>query len=165
MDLSQRKEQFSNAYLQALSSVAGFSPQPPGVDDDSIDWTVAARGGNGTVRSPRLDLQLKCKAASIPNRDHISYALKLKNYDDLRPENVLVPRILVVVFVPDEIESWLEQSEERLSMKRCGYWVSLRGMEGVQNRHTVTVRLPRSNLFTVSALESIMQRISNRESP
>lgn len=162
MELSQRKEQFSNAYLQAVSSVASFSlfPPPP-VDDDSVDRTVAASGGSGTIRSPRLDVQLKCTAAPLPNGSHISYGLKLKNYDDLRPENVLVPRILVVVFVPDDIESWLEQSEEKLSMKYCGYWASLRGMKEVENKARVTVRLPRSNLFTVDALSSIMEGVGN----
>jgi hypothetical protein len=161
MELSQRKEQFSNAYLQAVSSVSGFSASKPTVDDDSIDWWIAARGGNGTTKSPRLELQLKCTAAPTPDDGFVSYALKLKNYDDLRAENVLVPRVLVVVLVPGDIESWLEQSEERLSMKRCGYWLSLRGMEEMENTSSVTVRLPRSNLFTVDALGSIMRDIGN----
>ncbi len=74
----------------------------------------------------------------------------------------MVPKILLVVFVPgDAVESWLEQSEEGLAMRRCGYWTSLRGMEEVENTTSVTVRLPRSNLFTVDALNSIMQGISN----
>jgi hypothetical protein len=46
-------------------------------------------------------------------------------------------------------------------MKRCGYWVSLRGMEESNNKNTVAVHLPRSNVFTVEALGSIMQGISN----
>lgn len=169
MELSDRKEQFSNAYLQAVASVAGYGvwKPAPGPDDDSVDWVVAQKGGEGTVRSPRLEVQLKCTAAHVPSRDYFSFPLKLKTYDDLRPEreNLLVPRILLVVLVPDDIESWLEQSEEKLTMRRCGFWKSLRGMEEVENTTSVTVRVPRSNLFTVDELASIMQGIGNGDWP
>jgi hypothetical protein len=37
-----------------------------------------------------------------------------KNYDDLRYTNVYVPRILVVVVLADDINSWLYQCEEEL---------------------------------------------------
>ncbi len=45
MDINQQKEQFSNTYLQAVTTVAGYSLYKPSVDDDSIDWG-AAKGGN-----------------------------------------------------------------------------------------------------------------------
>jgi hypothetical protein len=35
VDINQQKEQFSNAYLQAITSVAGYSLYKPAVDDDS----------------------------------------------------------------------------------------------------------------------------------
>ena len=35
MDINLQKEQFSNAYLQAVASVAGYSLYKPNVDDDS----------------------------------------------------------------------------------------------------------------------------------
>lgn len=70
-----------------------------------------------------------------------------------------------MVLVPDDIESWLEQSEEKLTIRRCGYWTSLRGMKEVRNTSSVTVRLPRSNLFTVDAFASIMQRIGDGDWP
>jgi len=37
MDINQQKEQFSNAYIQAVASVAGYSLYKPNVDDDSVD--------------------------------------------------------------------------------------------------------------------------------
>lgn len=160
-DLNQRKEQFSKAYVQAVASVAGFSATTPAVDDDSIDLFVSGRGREGTVASPRLELQAKGRGTDSGIGEHFSYDLKLKNYEDLRLTNFLVPRILVVVLVPASVEYWLEQSEKRLSMKHCGYWVSLRGMEKKDNKNTVAVHVPRANLFTVETLASIMQGISN----
>jgi hypothetical protein len=59
VDINQQKEQFSNTYLQALTSVAGYSLYKPFVDNDSVDWGIAAKGGEGVVRAPRLELQLK----------------------------------------------------------------------------------------------------------
>lgn len=166
MELNDRKEQFSNAYLQAVASVAGFGLYKP-VPDMGLDWGLSGYGRNGTPKSPRLEVQLKCTAAGLPNGNDISFALKPKTYDDLRvgPEHLTVPRILVVVLVPNGIESWLEQSEEKLTMRRCGYWMSLRGMEEVENTSSITVRLPRSNLFTPDVLSSIMQGIGDGDWP
>lgn len=165
VDLGQRKEQFSIAYLHAIASVAGYRTAEPNVDDDSIDWCVKARGIYGRRRSPQLDLQLKC-TERLPNKNgSFGFPLSEKNYSDLRGDDVHVPRILVVVFVPDDIDSWLDQSEERLLMKHCAYWVSLRDAPETSNLKRVTVRLPRTNLFTVSALGSMMQRIGDGGSP
>jgi hypothetical protein len=94
-----------------------------------------------------------------------AFSLSEKTYNDLRGDDVHVPRILVVVFVPDAIDLWLEQSEERLLMKHCAYWVSLRDAPETTNSTSVTVQLPRTNLFTVDALKDMMLRIGDGGSP
>ena len=165
MDLSQRKEQFSIAYLHAVASVAGYRTAAPNVDDDSIDWCLKARGAYGRRRSPQLDLQLKCTERLLNRNGSFAYSLSEKNYNDLRGDDVHVPRILVVVFVPVDIDSWLDQSEERLLMKHCAFWVSLRDAPEKANSTSVTVRLSRANLFTVDALESMMLRIGDGGCP
>lgn len=166
MELNDRKEHFSNAYLKAVASVAGFGMSKP-EPDLGLDWNLSGYGKNGTTKSPRLEVQLKCTAATALNGNEIRFPAKLKTYNDLRVDcpDIMVPRILAVVLVPSDIESWLDQSEEGLLMKRCGYWKSLRGMEKVENTTSVTVHLPRSNLFTVNALSSIMQGIGDGDWP
>jgi len=129
------------------------------VDDDSVDLGLAARGGTEPILSPQLELQLKCTSRNVLEESFVRYPLKLKNYDDLRI-STLVPRILVVVLVPEDLADWLQQQEEELCLRYCGYWISLRGMSQTQNTKTVTVELPRSNQFTVEALQSMIQRIS-----
>ncbi len=162
MHITQQQEQFSRAYIHAIASVAGFTIYTPQVDDDSIDLGIAQKGGRGTIRSPRLEMQLKCTYShkldsSLP---HFNYPLKRKNYEDLRIPNVMIPRILVVVRVPEDITDWLcHHSEQRQSLRYGGYWLSLRGMAH-KNQSTITVSLPRSQQFTVDALQGIMQRIS-----
>jgi hypothetical protein len=71
--------------------------------------------------------------------------------------------LLVVVLVPDSKEDWLQQSETELCLKRCAYWVSIRGQPQTENQTTVTVYLPRQNIFSVEALIALMQRIANGE--
>ncbi|MCW6052639.1 DUF4365 domain-containing protein [Lyngbya sp. CCAP 1446/10] len=165
MDISQQKEQFSNTYLQAIATVAGYSIYKPSVDDDSVDWGIAAKGGTGRIRAPRLELQLKSTSRDVRENNLIRYPLKLKNYDDLRMDDFAIPRILVVVLIPETIEDWLTQSETEICMKECGYWISLRGMPETQNTTAVTVTIPRKNQFTVIALQSIMEGISQGVQP
>jgi hypothetical protein len=143
-------------YIPAAPSYAYYKPS---VDDDSIDLGLAEKGGGGTARSPRLELQLKCYAAETPADSHLSYPLKIKNYEDLRDDTVQVPRILVVVLIPDQVEDWLEASEQELVMRRCGYWVSLHGLPSTSNRNTVAVRTAQEQCFHPGLLRAIMQRI------
>src|SRR3954454_9711632 len=102
MDIAQRKEQFSHAYVRAVASVAGYTVYKPEVDDDSVDLGLAAKGRGDTIRSPRLEMQLKCTAQNVVRTAHVGFELNKKNYDDLRGSDLLVPRILVVVVVPEQ---------------------------------------------------------------
>lgn len=159
MDINAQKEQFSRAYVQAVAAVAGFAWSVPSVDDDSIDLTLSDRGGGGTIRSPKLDLQLKCHAQITPDQPNFSFDVKVKNYHDLRDNTVMVPRILVVVLVPDHITEWIHHSEPEMALRRCGYWISLRGYPDTQNFRTVAVTVDRTRQFNPANLAQIMQRL------
>jgi len=167
MYISNRQEQFSIAYIRAVTAVAGYDLSAPGVDDDSIDLVISARGPIGTYRSPRLELQLKAPfQRNVVNAKSMSYSLNKKNYDDLRYTDVYVPRILVVVVLADDINSWLYPSEEELVMKHCAYWISLRGEQELPTgQKSKSLRLSRDKIFNVEALESLMKIISNGGAP
>ena len=143
-----QKEEFSRAYVQAVAACAGFAWSRPSVDDDSVDMSLHQTGAAGTVHSPRIELQIKCKAAPTPDTESFSHSVKLKNYDDLRVDNVLVPRILVIVLVPDDVKDWLHCSEAELAVRRCGYWVSLRGSPASENE--------KARLFRFRVLSSFL---------
>ncbi len=165
MDLNQRKEQFSNAYIRAVAAVAGYTIYKPEVDDDSIDCGLAGRGGCGTRRSPRLEMQLKCSAMDILYEECIKFKLPVKNFNELCPDNFIVPRILVIVLVPARIDDWLLHSETTLALSHCGYWVSLRGQAPTCNDESITVNIPRTQRFSVTALEGLMERIRHGDHP
>lgn len=159
MDLSQRKEQFSFAYVRAVAAAAGFAVSEPSVDDDSIDLQIAGRSTAGSVTRPRLEVQVKCTADVALETDRFSYPLPVKNYDDLRDANVLVPRVLMVVRVPADVDRWVVGQDDRLCLHHCGYWASLRGMPGTENAQTVSIRIDRVNRIDPGSLHGIMERI------
>jgi hypothetical protein len=163
MDLSQRKEQFSRVYVRAVATVAGFTVYQPEVDDDSIDLGITGRIAHDIPSRPRIELQLKCTGVKALRGDHIVYRLKLKNYDDLRLDDPIVPRLLVVVLVPGDESQWLRQTHEHLCLRRCAYWGSLRGMGESRALAKVSIRLTRQNLFSVEGLQSLMSRAGRRE--
>jgi len=165
MTINEQKEQFSFAYVRAICATANIIVNRPTVDQDSIDLAFQKDRCSGPNRSPRLEAQVKCTESAQGTDSHLSYPLELKNYEELRTTELLVPRILIVVLVPSNIQDWLSQSDQELCLHRCGYWLSLRGQPSTPNTSTVTVYLPRTNRFTVDQMTSIMTRISNRELP
>lgn len=159
MHITKQQEEFSRAFVHAVIAVAGYQlGQPLLVDDDSVDLSISTRGPVGSVRSPRIDAQLKSHGGEV-TADPWTFPLKVKNYDDLRHTDYQAPRILIVVIMPKEVDDWLSQTEEQLVLRRCGYWVSLRGLPSTANTSTVSVSIPRGNVLTPEALRAIMQRV------
>jgi hypothetical protein len=166
MHITHRQEAFSRAYLHAVAAAAGFRVQEGAQpDDDSVDLTLAARGPGGTVRSPKLDVQLKCQRGLPPAGPSWPFDLKAKNHEDLRHADLQVPRILVVVAVPEELNDWLHHDEEHMLMRYCAWWVSLRGADASSNTATVRVQVPRAQRLDVAGLTGIMSRVALGELP
>jgi hypothetical protein len=125
---------------------------------------LAARGGEKTTHRPRLELQIKCTHIDDGDENELPYDLKIKNYDDLRADTI-VPRILVVVLVPEDLGSWISLSADQMCLHYCAYWMSLAGYSETANHETVRVRLSRLSNFSPSVLQAIMERINRGEMP
>jgi hypothetical protein len=156
MHITARQEQFSRSAVYAIASRAGCAVSERNVDDDSIDLTLCSKM---LSRRPSVDIQLKCTHQDVLRETELTYPLSRKNYDDLRFEDLLVPRILIVVLVPAEINDWLHLTEERMLVRGCGYWRSLRGAASTENISTVAIAVPREQMFTPDALTQMMQTI------
>lgn len=104
----------------------------------------------------KLDAQLKCSQNIEHDGEAFSYALPVKNYNDLRwpSTELFVPRILIVVHVPVDPADWLVSEPEKMTLKRCAYWVSLAGAEATENTSTVSVRIPSEQVFDPTALRA-----------
>lgn len=162
MDLSTQKEQFSLAYVKSLAASVGLNYSIPQVDDDSIDITILGKGYDGIVRNPSIDLQLKCTATDCIDGDNLKLSLKIKNYHDLRGGNLVSPRYLLVLKVPDEVDNWLVHGEDWISLHNSCYWLSLRELPDVSNSTNVTVEIPVNQRLTREALCQLMENASQR---
>ena len=129
MNLNTQKEDFSYAYVYAVTAAAGYSLQAATrrLDDSGIDATITVPGKLKSKRLPRFDVQIKSTSQDVLREESIKYRLNVKNYEELSYDDPYVPQILIVVIVPSDTNEWLLQSEESLCLKCCGYWLSLRG--------------------------------------
>lgn len=165
------ESELSYVYLHAVASRAGMACKAGNrhEDDNGIDAIVTAWGpfsGGGYLTEVDLKIQLKATIRK-PSDDgtNLSYSLRgVTRYNDLRNDRMLIPRILVVLFLPEDAESWLEHTPDQLILRRCAYWQSLRGAPDA-TKDSVTVKLPKSQMFTPQALEGIMERLSHRDFP
>jgi hypothetical protein len=169
MDENTRKEEFSYAHIQAIASVAGFcvQPKPRPMDGAGIDIMLETPGAmaEGVTSYPKIEAQVKCtaKRAAIA-ASTISYPLEVKNYNKLIQPNALVPQILIVVLVPEDLESWVAIAEsESTTIRNCAYWLSLKGREATSNTTTITINIPRSNLLTPQSIAELMGRVANNQ--
>jgi hypothetical protein len=165
MDTGKRKELFNTAYVVALAAQAGLNYESLVVDDDSVDITIVARNFvGGQIRNPKIDLQLKCTSKDYVKGGVIKYPLKRKNYDDLRGENVLTPRYLAVLVVPETPEEWLQHHDGHISLHNCCYWTSIRHAPDTTNTSKIVVEVPLAQRLTTNALLELMKLASNLES-
>lgn len=165
------ESELSYAYLHAVASIAGAGCEVCTRHEDNrgVDARITAWGPfSGANYLEEIDLKIQLKAttaAPIVNNGNISYFLKgINRYDDLRRETIAAPRILVVMFLPENNSDWLNISDEQLILKKCAYWVSLRGAPDSGNGSGATVYIPQIQLFTPENLQDICARLSRRES-
>lgn len=165
MTKNEQKQQLSIAYVHAVAACAGFACQIINVDDDSIDVQLAAKGKineKSVYRSPKIDIQLKATSQDRLSATELAFPLPIKNYNDLRGES-LVPRLLVVLYMPRDERLWLEQTEEEMISRHCAYYRTLLDEPATRNRETVTVHLPREQRLTVSNLQELMAKVARKE--
>lgn len=159
MDLNDRKERFSLAYISAVAAHAGYKFLESGLPDkDSIDGYLIAQKG----RRPIIGFQAKATGRDVLVETHVAYPLSLKNYDDLRADTQ-APRLLIVVVLPESEADWIAQTEDELRLRGCGYWISLAGRSESDTTTTVTVHLPRTQVFSSEQLRALMARADEGE--
>jgi hypothetical protein len=163
--ITHQKERFNAAYVESIAAHAGINTAKPEVDNDSVDITLIGKGFVGGIyENPHIDLQLKCTHVPSINNGRISFSLKKKNYDDLRKENVIHPRYLVVMIVDKEVSNWADYSNEGLLLRGHCYWVSIKGAPDIA-QEKVTVYVPLSQVLTSDEVIRLLNAASRRIEP
>ena len=149
-----RQESLSRAFTQAIAAGGGFSVLHYDLDRTGIDVQIQAGG----AMRPQIALQLKAttRLRLLADGLHFSFRLRRPHYDALR-EPAQVPRLLVVLDMPEDEDEWITLDGNGLLLRRRAYWVDLKNKEEV-DRETVTVPIPVENVFDVDALRELMER-------
>jgi len=150
---NDRMEALSRVYLAAIAAQAGYVTSTPDLDRDSIDVMISA----GDSMRPSIGVQLKATTRILAKAASASFPLPIKNYNDLRIETQ-TPRILVVLAMPAKEASWINYNVQRLILRRCAFWTSLRGMGTTTNAESVSVRLDLTQTLTVESLHILMDK-------
>ena len=151
---ADQKEFLSRTYVTAVATRAGYITSIPVPDRDGIDLRIQ---GGGVMR-PALDLQLKATASLRSSHNGMyRFDLPRSNYDTLRLATQ-TPRLLVVLDLPSDQRQWLSVSTDQLTLRRAAYWTSLADCSESDNKSSVTVSVPASNLFDVRAVRALMEQ-------
>ena len=154
LSVQDREEALSRAYLRAVAAYAGYATSESDFDRDGVDLRVHAGG----AMRPAIDLQLKATTNLAESPDgRYRFPLKRRNYDLLRDETQ-TPRLLVVLDLPRDEDQWLTMSAEELVLRRCAYWLSLRGYPETDNTSSVTVYIRKENVLDIESLCVLMER-------
>jgi len=161
---NHRQEALSRAYVLAIAARCGMSASVSN-PDYGIDLTlndIAVSGDHRAESGYKLDIQAKSATLASLSRENVRYDLDVRSYETLRHPNVGSPRLLFLV-LPEDEKDWSVQTEDQLILRRCAYWLSLRGRPATTNRRSIRLAIPRANVFSIEALQRLMARIKAGE--
>jgi hypothetical protein len=88
--------------------------------------------------------------------------LDITTYDKLRqPYHDLI--LLVLFVLPEDIDQWINHSEEELISRKCAYWHSIQNCPKIDNQDTVTVKILREHTFSPEQLSDLINKVARKE--
>lgn len=85
-----------------------------------------------------------------------------ETYDALIDPLHVVPRLLVVVLVPHDMQHWLDHSSSEMGFRHCGYWACLKNAAPLPyGQDSKTIHLSESNRFDPHQLQAMMRHVAD----
>jgi hypothetical protein len=164
LPLNEKKQQFSLAFVHLVVAAAGCSVKEHKTDYDGVDITIVSSAEYERFYCPQFELQLKCTSqADIVKDEDVVWSMKAGPFRRLTNKKRYCPAYLGVLVVPVDPAAWLVQDETRLITDSRLYWERAANLGEISDEAAAkTVHLPRSNLFDVAQLLSIMKTIGDR---
>jgi hypothetical protein len=162
--INARMEAYSRAWVHAIAASAGVAIGSIAPDINGLDVHFMSPD-DGENAGSCSHVQLKSTAEALVTSDDGDkrYRLRHEDYDRLRKATT-VPRLLVVLEVPENVDDWLACSADQLVMKASARWVSLRGADTTTYAPTskIPIDLPADNIFTPDALRANMGSLDDK---
>ena len=158
MTESKRKEDMSIAYLQTVCAYAWVDMIMVRHDDDGTDCLLKKSLCIQNIRyDATISVQLKSTSQSVIETDtNLHYALKKKNYDDLRSIGS-TSKYLFVLFLPNTESDWITHSCDELILRRCMYWHDLSKAPQKSNTSSVTLNLDKNKFVSPGSLIRLIE--------
>ncbi|PKM65351.1 MAG: hypothetical protein CVU95_15560 [Firmicutes bacterium HGW-Firmicutes-2] len=158
------KEGLSRAYALAIGHNAGMNCSLGFEFDYKLDGCYreveTLPDGTRSDSGFQIDFQLKAsKNVEVRDRE-IVYDLDVRNYNHLSKTKVGIPRILILLKLPENPEEWLHVCEENTILRNCAWWCDLKGMANSNNSETRRIYIPRKQILTPDTLIQLMNRVS-----
>ena len=171
MTIQNIESELSYAYLHAVCSRAGFSCKQGDRHDDGagVDAEIIYRGTLNHPYFKEVQLYIQLKATIIQPvviDGCFSYFVQgIKRYDKLRTKDSFIDKLLVVLFLPENPDEWLNCSADELILKKAAYWVNLYGAPSVDTTTGTTIYIPTTNILTPQSLVSLANMAANKNIP
>lgn len=161
---SAMKEQISRAYVHMVASAAGLTLGAWGTDYDGIDVTLRSKvdfGGVSGSLGAELDIQLKCTGQeSVVRAETVAWSLDARTAKILRAPNRYSLGVFCVMVVPTDPGFWLYHSTDGILARSQMYWIRGQDIPSPGNNESVTVHLPKKNIFTSKNALDLMEESS-----
>lgn len=156
------EELISVSYVSAIIARSGFAPNSV-TKDYGIDLEVRNIGEHNKKRidlGTFLELQLKASINWSTEEEHIVFDLEADAYNRLifRRDNSSMPCALVVCCLPKDQTTWLNVSEDEITIRKCCYYYFISGAK-TENSSSQRIRIPRSQLLTPESLQELKQSL------
>lgn len=162
LPLDQMKEQLSIAYVRMIVAAAGCSASVNSTDFDAVDIGVHSSASYEVRDEPRFDVQLKCTSQDVVRDEHVSWKVDERTHRKLTNPKRAVPAVIGVLVVPQDAGLWLDHDEERLLTASTMYYMEGRHMPPLPSgQGSITLHIPRRNLFNVNSVLDLMHDIGN----
>ncbi len=151
--------QFGEDYVRVLATAAGLTVAKCDLDVDGIDLQLTLPDDVGSVRSPRIEVQVKTISRLRPVDGVFRFdGLNGRQFNKLAGPRFMVPRYLFLVTVPPEASRYTDLNHHGLLLRHIGYWASLHSHETVpEGRARVRVKVPTANVLTVPRLRDLVE--------
>jgi uncharacterized protein DUF4365 len=158
------KESLSRAYVTAVVGRARHNIAWSREYDYKVDGTIkqlVKRGDKISETGFGVDFQAKTTVDWEHDNSEVIYDLEANTYNYLieRGGNGSQPCILVLLCLHKRDDQWLKISENVLELRNCIYWHQLTG-DVTTNATSQRIRIPRSNLFTPTAVTEMMNKVA-----
>jgi hypothetical protein len=95
------------------------------------------------------------------------YDIEVKNYNDLvlrNKEFEVIPLVLILVVVPDNIEKWILESDKTISFNARKYWyLPSRQDRPSENKTKVRIKIPLENTVTLDLFPAMFERFHGQK--